>query len=153
MKKLNRGHQRWNLPSKEAFTALENKENKNKISITVVTPEEKVFEGDVDFISIPAKSGSMGILPRHVPIIAQLKTGTVKLVNDAKPVYICIARGYFELLDSKAYVITERAVITDYENREKILAELKKKHDITQEITEETRKVVQAIAGLKTLKK
>jgi len=127
---------------------MEAKENKNKIKITVVTPEGKVFEGDVDFISVPAKSGSMGILPRHVPIIAQLKTGILKLVSDGKPVYIGVCRGYFELLDSRAYVLTESAILTDSDNKDDVCAELKKKHDITNEITEETKKVVQAIAGL-----
>ena len=127
---------------------MDAKENKNKIKITVVTPEGKVFEGDVDFISVPAKSGSMGILPRHVPIIAQLKTGILKLVCDGKPVYMGVCRGYFELLDSRAYVLTESAILTDADNRDAVIADLKKKHDITNEITEETKKVVQAIAGL-----
>lgn len=131
---------------------MEAKENKNKIKITVVTPEGKVFEGEVDFISIPAKSGSMGILPRHVPIIAQLNTGILKLVNESRPVYIGVCRGYFELLDNRAYVLTERAILTDPDNKDKVIAELKKKHDITHEITEETKKVVKAIAGLKTLR-
>lgn len=131
---------------------MEAKENKNKIKIMVVTPEGKVFEGDVDFISVPAKSGSMGILPRHVPIIAQLKTGILKLVNEGKPVYIGVCRGYFELLNSRAYVLTESAILTDPENKDAVIADLKKKHDITSEITEETKKVVEAIAGFKTLR-
>lgn len=131
---------------------MEAKENKNKIKIMVVTPEGKVFEGDVDFISVPAKSGSMGILPRHVPIIAQLKTGILKLVNEGKSVYIGVCRGYFELLDSRAYVLTESAILTDPENKDAVIADLKKKHDITSEITEETKKVVEAIAGFKTLR-
>jgi ATP synthase F1 epsilon subunit len=131
---------------------MEAKENKNKIKITVVTPEGKIFEEDVDFISVPAKSGSMGILPRHVPIIAQLNTGILKLVSDGKPVYIGVCRGYFELLDSRAYVLTERAILTDPDNKDAVIADLKKKHDITHEITEETKKVVEAIAGLKTLR-
>jgi F-type H+-transporting ATPase subunit epsilon len=131
---------------------MEEKEKRNKIKITVVTPEGKIFEGDVDFISVPAKSGSMGILPRHVPIIAQLKTGILKLVSDGKPLYIGVCRGYFELLDSRSYVLTERAILTDFENKDAVIAELKKKHDITSEITAETKKVVEAIAGLKTLR-
>jgi ATP synthase F1 epsilon subunit len=131
---------------------MEAKENKNKIKITVVTPEGKVFEGDVDFISVPAKSGSMGILPRHVPIISQLKIGILKLVSEGKPVYIGVCRGYFELLDSRAYVLTESAILTDPDNKDAVIEELKKKHDITCEITEETKKVVEAIAGLKALR-
>jgi F-type H+-transporting ATPase subunit epsilon len=131
---------------------MEAKENKSKIKITVVTPEGKVFEGEADFISVPAKSGSMGILPRHVPIIAQLKTGILKLVSEGKPTHIGVCRGYFELLDSRAYVLTECAILTDPENKDAVIADLKKKHDITSEITDETKRVVEAIAGLKTLR-
>jgi F0F1-type ATP synthase epsilon subunit len=37
-----------------------------KISVSIVTPEEHVYDGEVNFISIPAKSGSLGILPGHL---------------------------------------------------------------------------------------
>jgi ATP synthase F1 epsilon subunit len=123
-----------------------------KIFIRVVSPEEKVFEGYADFINVPAKSGSLGILPRHAAIIAQLKTGILKIVNDSKPVYIGVCRGYFEFIENRANVITERAIITSPEKREETIAELKSKHDIIQEITEDTRKVVGALAGFKNLR-
>lgn len=130
---------------------MEKENPKGKIKITIVTPEEKVFEGYVDFISIPGQSGSLGILPRHLPIIAQLKIGIVKLISEGKQIYFGVCRGYFEFLDSKAYILTERAIQTTWEDREKAIEELRKKHDITQEITEETKKVIQAIAGFKAL--
>jgi ATP synthase F1 epsilon subunit len=122
-----------------------------KIFIKVVTPEEKIYEGYADFVSVPAKSGSLGILPRHAPIIAQLKIGVLKIVSDSKPVFISVCRGYFEFLENRANVITERAIITTFEDREKTLAELRKKHNIIQEITEETRKVIGVLAGFKEL--
>ncbi|MBM3705507.1 MAG: ATP synthase F1 subunit epsilon [Actinobacteria bacterium] len=131
---------------------MEEKNTKKKIKITVVTPEGKVFEGNVDFISIPAKSGSLGILPRHVPLIAQLKTGILKVVDDSNTTLIGVCRGYFEFIGDKANVLTERAVITTSDKKEETLEEFKKKHDITQEITEETRKVAGAIAKMKTLR-
>lgn len=127
------------------------KEDEKKIFLKVVTPEEKVYEGYADSIVIPAKSGSLGILPRHMPIITQLKIGIMKLVNDGVYIYIGICRGYFEFIENRANIITERAVITTPENKQKVLEELSKKHDIIQEITDETRKVIQAIAGLKSL--
>ena len=94
----------------------------------------------------------MGVLSRHLPIIAQLKVGIVKLVDEGKPVYVGVCRGFFEFLNDKANILTEHALITTEEERQNTIEELKKKYDITQEITEETRKVVRAIAGLKTLR-
>ena len=123
-----------------------------KIAVAIVTPEGKVFEGKVDYVSVPAKSGGLGVLPRHLPVIAQLKVGIVKLIDEGKPVYVGVCRGFFEFLNDKANILTEHALLTTEENRQDTIEELKKKYDITQEITEETRKVVQAIAGLKTLR-
>ena len=57
-------------------------ESKKKIKVSIVTPEERIFDGEVDYIRVPAKSGSLGVLPRHIPIISQLKVGVVKLVNE-----------------------------------------------------------------------
>jgi len=131
---------------------MKTKDIKNKIRIAVLTPEEKVYEGFVDFISIPAISGSLGILPKHVPIITKLKIGILKLVSDGEETYIGVCRGHFEYFGMFARVLTERAIITEYGSRQETIAELQKKHDITQEITEETRKVMEAIAGLKNLK-
>ena len=128
-------------------------EEKNKIKVTIVTPEEKVFDGWVDFISIPGQSGSLGVLPRHIPIIAQLKIGIVKLVDAKETIFIGVCRGFFEFINNKANILTERAVRTTQENIEETVEELKGKHNITQEITEETRKVIQAMASLKSLEK
>jgi len=126
-------------------------EEKNKIIVTIVTPEEKVFEGWVDFISVPGQSGSLGVLPRHIPIIAQLKIGIVKLVNGKETILVGVCRGFFEFINDKANILTERAIRTTQEDIAKTVEELKGKHNITQEITEETRQVVKAISSLKSL--
>lgn len=124
----------------------------NKINVTIVTPEEKIFDGWVDFISVPGQSGSLGVLPRHIPIIAQLKIGIVKLAVAKETIFIGVCRGFFEFINNKANILTERAIRTTQENIAKTVEELKGKHNITQEITEETRKVMQAMASLKSLK-
>lgn len=126
---------------------------KKKIRVSIVTPEKSIFEGEVDYIRIPAKSGSLGVLPGHIPIIAQLKVGVVKLVNEGKAEYVGVCRGFFEFLYSRANILTELAIPTEYEKIKETIEELKKKHDITQEITDETRKVFQAIAKMKTLRR
>jgi len=125
----------------------------SKIKVTIVTPEEKIFDGWVDFVSVPGQSGSLGILPRHIPIIVQLKIGIVKLVDAKEIVLVGVCRGFFEFINDKANILTERAVRTTQENIAKTIEELKGKHNITQEITEETRKVMQAMASLKSLKR
>lgn len=124
-----------------------------KIKISIFTPEKKVYESEVDFISIPAASGSMGILPDHIPIVAQLGVGIVKLVYGSDSKYIGVCRGYMEFIANRANILTERAIITSYDQKEETVEELKKKHNIIQEITDETKSIIQAIASMRKLKK
>jgi len=123
-----------------------------KMHVSLVTPEERIFEGRVDSLIVPAESGSLGILPGHVPIIAQLAVGIVKLGTEEGPRYFGIQRGYIEFLFNKANILSERVVETTYEERDQIVQKLKEKYEIVQELTEDTKKVAEAVAQLKHLK-
>ncbi|MFC2145583.1 ATP synthase F1 subunit epsilon [Actinomycetota bacterium] len=123
------------------------------IQVSLVTPEENVFEGSVDSIIVPAESGSLGILPGHVPIIAQLTVGVVKLGTEEGPRYFGIQRGYIEFLFNKANILTEKVVETTYEERDQIIQKLKEKYEIVQEVTEGTKRVAEAVAQLKSFEK
>ena len=127
--------------------------DRGKIYVSIVTPEEVTFEGEVDFLSIPSRSGSMGILYNHVPVVCQLKSGLIKLKSGEKSKYFAVGSGYMEFINDSASIITGKAIETTYENREEAIKETKKKHDIVQEISDETKKVLEAITYLKGLRK
>lgn len=122
-----------------------------KIKVSIVTPEQKVFEGEADYIGIPSIGGGLGILPDHLPIICFLDVGVIKIVNENKISQIAVCRGYLQFVRNNANIITESAIITDEEKKKEAIDELRKKHNISQEITEETKKIAQATAALKTL--
>jgi len=122
-----------------------------KIKVSIVTPEQKVFEGEADYIGIPSIGGGLGILPDHLPIICFLDVGVIKIVNENKISQIAVCRGYLQFVRNNANIITESAIITDEEKKKEAIDELRRKHNISQEITEETKKIAQATAALKTL--
>jgi F-type H+-transporting ATPase subunit epsilon len=126
---------------------------KKKIIASIVSPEEKIFQGEVDFISVPSVEGSMGILPDHIPVVCQLKVGIVKYRNGKTVEYIAIQKGYMEFFNNTANIITGKAIRTTESEKEKALEEVSKKHDMVQEISEETKKVIEAIGSLKRLKR
>ncbi len=123
-----------------------------KINISIVTPEESIFEGETDSLTVPAVSGGLGILPGHIPIVARLGIGIVKVGIGREARYFGVQKGFIEFVFDKANILTERAVETSYEDRDKVLEKLKEKYEIVQEVTEDTKKVAQAVAGLKHLK-
>lgn len=76
--------------------------------LEIITPEKKVYSGDVDYVKVPGAEGSFGILKNHAPIIATLKKGIVKITDTSKKVEnIEINGGVVEVLNNKIIVLAE----------------------------------------------
>jgi F-type H+-transporting ATPase subunit epsilon len=76
--------------------------------LEIITPEKKVYSGDVEAVKLPGADGSFGILNNHAPIIATLKKGTVKITDKAKKIEnFEIKGGVVEVLNNKITVLAE----------------------------------------------
>ena len=49
------------------------------MNVEIITPDAKIFDGEVDAIQLPGKDGLFQILNDHAPIISTLAEGRVKL--------------------------------------------------------------------------
>ena len=47
--------------------------------LEIVSPESKLFQGEVTSVSLPGVDGSFQILNNHAPIVATLKAGEIKI--------------------------------------------------------------------------
>jgi F-type H+-transporting ATPase subunit epsilon len=76
--------------------------------LEIVTPDKKIFSGDVDSVKLPGAEGSFGILNNHAPIIASLKRGVVKITDTKKQIEnFEINGGVVEVLNNKIIVLAE----------------------------------------------
>jgi len=76
--------------------------------LEIITPEKKVYSGDVEAVKLPGADGSFGILSNHAPIIATLKKGIVKVTDNYKRVEnFEINGGVVEVLNNKITVLAE----------------------------------------------
>jgi F-type H+-transporting ATPase subunit epsilon len=76
--------------------------------LEIITPEKKVFAGDVDAVKLPGADGSFGILKNHAPLIATLKKGIVKITDNTKKIEnFEINGGVVEVLNNKITVLAE----------------------------------------------
>ena len=48
--------------------------------LEIVSPEAKLFSGEVTSVSLPGVDGSFQILNHHAPIVSTLKEGLIKIV-------------------------------------------------------------------------
>ena len=82
----------------------------NRMTLDIVTPEKNVFSADVHYFHIPTVSGSVGVYPRHMPIVTGLDIGelTVDDGNGNREV-LFVGGGFLEVDDKKAVVLAKSA--------------------------------------------
>jgi F-type H+-transporting ATPase subunit epsilon len=52
------------------------------MKIEIITPDKKIFEGEIKSVRVPGKKGSFQVLKDHAPIISTLDSGMVKIVDE-----------------------------------------------------------------------
>jgi F-type H+-transporting ATPase subunit epsilon len=50
--------------------------------LEIITPDKKVFEGEVSLIQLPGSKGAFEILKNHAPIISTLDKGVIKIQDE-----------------------------------------------------------------------
>lgn len=78
--------------------------------LEILTPEKKVFSGEVYGVQLPGIDGLFEVLDKHAPIVSALKSGQLKVLVD-KIAAECyhIQSGFVEVLNNKATVLVEGA--------------------------------------------
>lgn len=81
--------------------------------LEILTPEKRLFNGDVYGIQLPGIGGSFEVLDRHAPLVSALGKGTVKVLMDktgSQTAQYRIQGGFIEVIDNKASVLVEGAL-------------------------------------------
>ncbi len=65
--------------------------------LKIVSPSKKIFDDEIQKITLPGTKGSFTILPRHAPIISSLKEGVIKYTTSAGEQELAITGGFIEM--------------------------------------------------------
>jgi len=79
------------------------------LKLEIVTPEKKVFDDDVDSVTVPTATGEAGILPNHAPLISALKPGVLSYSNKGTVERLAVAGGFVEVSNNQVSVLTDTA--------------------------------------------
>ena len=78
------------------------------MKIEIITPDKKIFEGDIKSIRVPGKKGSFQVLKDHAPIISTLENGPVFIVDQVeKEIKFNISKGVIEVKQNKIILLAE----------------------------------------------
>lgn len=76
--------------------------------LEILTPEKKVFEGDVTIATFPGADGSFQIMDNHAPLISLLKDGVVEYKSSKEASKnVAITGGVVEVLNNKIILLAD----------------------------------------------
>ena len=80
------------------------------MTLEILTPDKKIFSGDVYGVQLPGIGGMFEVLEKHAPIVSALKAGTLKILKDKNTSsQYSIQGGFVEVIHNKATVLVEGA--------------------------------------------
>jgi len=83
------------------------------LRLEIVTPAGTVYSEDVEMVTLPSIAGQMGILPRHVPLIAQIVPGEMIVRKDGRDVFVATGEGLIEVTGNRVAILTDLAIPAD----------------------------------------
>lgn len=79
------------------------------IQLEIVTPERLVVNDTAEYIEIPGRSGHLGVLPGHAPLITDLAVGEICYRSGNQTRRLAVAWGFAEVLPHKVTILAETA--------------------------------------------
>ena len=96
-------------------------------SVSLVTPDGAAYEGDAEMLIVPGAAGEIGVLARHAPLIASLRSGSTRIhLAGGEVQEYATGPGFFQVLRDRAIALVDDAVeasqIDDARAREQLEA-------------------------------
>jgi len=78
--------------------------------LEIITPDKKIFGGEVKLVQLPGSKGAFEILTNHAPILSTLDKGTIKIqdMNNNEQLFE-VDGGVVENKSNKIIVLVESA--------------------------------------------
>ncbi|KRL95516.1 F0F1 ATP synthase subunit epsilon [Levilactobacillus hammesii] len=84
-------------------------DNRSVLSVSIVTPDGRVYEHDGELLVIKTKLGQLGIMPNHVPVISSLEVDEVRIKHDGEEDEVAVNGGFLEFSDNVATIVADSA--------------------------------------------
>jgi F-type H+-transporting ATPase subunit epsilon len=80
------------------------------MTIDIVTPEKRIFEGTIKELIAPGTNGEFGVLPEHAPFATALEPGVITLIKEnGEQDLMAVSGGYIEVTRDKVVLLVETA--------------------------------------------
>ena len=85
-----------------------------QFKLEIISPNEIVFEKDVDLVIFPGSEGDIGILKDHMPFLTSLRVGIVYIYLEKKIIEtFLVTGGIVEVSQNRCSLLTEEVINTN----------------------------------------
>ena len=107
------------------------------MTIDIVTPLGRIFEGEIKEATFPGSEGEFGVLEGHAPLMTNLKPGVITIKKpDGKEKMIAINWGYVEVNPQKVNVLVDGAVPIKGPDESAIAKSIEKAKELLKQATD-----------------
>lgn len=78
-----------------------------QLVLTIVSPEETLFDGEVTSVQVPGVLGRFEILENHAPIISSLTSGDIVYKTKSETYSLGIKSGFVEVQNNRVMICVE----------------------------------------------
>jgi F-type H+-transporting ATPase subunit epsilon len=76
--------------------------------LEIVSPDKKIFSGDIKLIQVPGSKGQFEVLNNHASLVSSLTKGKIKVINlEGEKTFFDIQGGVIEVKNNKVIVLAE----------------------------------------------
>jgi F-type H+-transporting ATPase subunit epsilon len=79
------------------------------LTVSVISPERVLFEGEASSVVAPGYDGELGILSGHAPLMTVLGNGVLRLEGAGAGARFQVQGGFLQVVDNVVRVVTESA--------------------------------------------
>ncbi len=81
-----------------------------KLRVEIVSAERQLLaEDDVDMVVAPGSEGTVGILPRHAPLLTTLQPGVIRIKKDGEESAMSVSGGFLQVNANRVLVLADTA--------------------------------------------
>lgn len=76
------------------------------MELDILSPDSKIYSGQIKLVQLPGTSGSFGVLKNHAPIISTLEKGQIKVIDTNNDIHTFdVSEGVVEVLKNRIIVL------------------------------------------------
>ena len=79
------------------------------MTISVISPERTLYEGEATSVVAPAFDGDVGVLTGHAPMMTLLGRCTLRVTRGTEERRFTVEGGFLQVVDDVVRIVTEQA--------------------------------------------